>query len=127
MGAKPTTVDEYLGGFPQPAAARLHELRSLSRTAVPDANEGLKWGSPAYSLGTILFIFAGYKDHANFVFTPSTLEAFAGELTGFTTGKGSVQLPYRDPVPADLLGRMIGHRVAEFQEHGVLWKQQSTN
>lgn len=121
MNDKPLTVEEYLERFPEPAAALLRQLRELSLSAVPDAVEGLKWGNPAYSLGTILFIFAGYKNHANFVFTPSAREAFAADLTGFTTGKGSVQLPYTDPVPEELLGRMMRYRVEEFKNQGVLW------
>jgi uncharacterized protein YdhG (YjbR/CyaY superfamily) len=72
-------------------------------------------------MDTILFIFGGYKKHANFVFTPSTREAFADELAGFKTGKGSVQLPYDAPVPAELLGRMIAHRIREFSDEGVRW------
>jgi hypothetical protein len=55
--------------------------------------QGDKWGATAYSVETILFVFAGYTKNANFVFTPSTREAFAGELSRFRTGKGSVQLP----------------------------------
>ncbi|MFT4470773.1 iron chaperone [Arthrobacter sulfonylureivorans] len=119
---KPQTVDEYLESFPEEAARRLAELRQLSRTHVPQADEGLKWGNPAYSLdGTIMFIFAGYQQHANFVFTPSTLDAFSAELAGFQTGKGSIKLPYSGPVPAELLGRMMAHRIREFREDGVLW------
>ena len=119
---KPQTVDEYLAAFPANARTLLEELRSLSRGRVPEAEESLKWGSPAYSLdGTIMFVFAGYSQHANIVFTPGTRAAFADELAGFRTGKGSVQLPYTQPVPAELLGRMMAHRVREFREDGVLW------
>jgi uncharacterized protein YdhG (YjbR/CyaY superfamily) len=121
MAKKSTTVDEYLDEFPGPAQALLRQLREISLAGVPRATEGLKWGSPAYSLDTILFVFSGHKNHANFVFTPSTREAFARELTGFKTGKGSVQLPYTDPVPTELLGRMIQHRVNEWESEGVRW------
>ena len=119
--AKPVTVDEYIEGFPDPARKRLGELRGLSRAHAPEATETLKWGAPAYSVETILFIFAGYTKHANVVFTPSTREAFAGELSGFRTGKGSVQISYTDPIPAELLGRMIEYRVKEFEVDGIRW------
>lgn len=118
---KPQTVDEYIGSFDGLARERLRELRQISNAHAPKAAEGLKWGQPAYSLHTILFVFSGHTRHANFVFTPSTREAFAAELSDFTTGKGSVQLPYADPVPAELLGRMITHRIRELEEDGVLW------
>ncbi len=121
MATKPATVDEYLESFPESARPRLRELRELSRTRVPHAAEALKWGHPAYSLGTILFVVSGHKQHANIVFTPSTLNAFVDELEGFATGKGSVKLPYSEPIPAELLGRMIDHRVREYEEDGVGW------
>ncbi|WP_026821171.1 iron chaperone [Arthrobacter castelli] len=121
MDKKPETVDEYLASFAGPAQALLRQLREISRTGVPRATEELKWGNPAYSLDTILFVFSGHKNHANFVFTPSTREAFAGELADFKTGKGSVQLPYSAKVPSELLGRMIQHRLKEFETDGVKW------
>ncbi|GAA4283466.1 hypothetical protein GCM10022261_09970 [Brevibacterium daeguense] len=119
--AKFATVDEYIESFPAEKRTRLRELRMLSQTCAPGAVESLKWGSPAYSLNTILFVFAGYTNHVNFVFTPSTREAFAAELSPFKTGKGSVQIPYSEPVPEELLGRMIEHRIREYKEDGVLW------
>ena len=120
--AKSETVDEYIESFTIAVQPRLRELRELSRTYAPDATESLKWGTPAYSLGVILFVFAGYQHHANVVFTPSTRAAFAAKLTSFTTGKGSVQLPYSQPVPTELLGEMITYRIHEYTEEGVKWR-----
>jgi len=122
MVAKPKDVDEYIDSFPDNAARLLRELRALSQRAAPDTTEELKWGNPAYLLdGTIMFIYSGHKEHANFVFTPSTRESFDDELTDFRTGKGSIQLPYGEPVPTALLERMIKHRLEEFERDGVLW------
>lgn len=121
MAKKPETVDEYIESFPEDAQAVLRELREISLANAPQTTEGLKWGNPAYWVETILFVFSGHKDHANFVFTPSTREAFADELPGFKTGKGSVQLPYTDPVPIELLGRMIEYRIRELETDGVKW------
>lgn len=121
QASKPTTVDEYIGSFDEPTQSFLARLRALSREAAPQATEGLRWGSPAYFVDTILFVFAGYARHANFVFTPSTKAAFSAELSEFTTGKGSIQLPYDQPVPCELLKRMIAHRIVEFDTDGVRW------
>lgn len=120
---KPKTVDDYIAGFPDEVRERLDELRRVSQRAAPGAAEGLKWGDPAYihERGTILFMFSGHKAHANFVFTPSTREAFAAELTEYRTGKGSVALPYDAPVPTDLLTRMVKYRIGEYEADGVNW------
>lgn len=83
----------------------------------------MKWNNPAYvhEDGAILFVFGGFKKHANFVFTPSTREAFNDQLTGFETGKGSVKLSYDPVVPVDLLTRMIAYRIREWEIDGVKW------
>ena len=120
--SKPTTVDEYIASFDgELNRAFLTRLRELSRAAAPQAEESLKWGGPGYAFGSILFVFAGYKRHANFVFTPSTKEAFADRLQDFDTGKGSIKLPYDDEIPTELLTEMIAHRIREFEVDGVKW------
>lgn len=119
--SRPGDVDEYIAGFDGPKQDFLRRLRGLSRANAPTAVEGLKWGTPAYSLDTILFVFAGYSKHANFVFTPSTKDAFADRLSGFDTGKGSIKLYYDHEIPVDLLAEMIAYRIREFEVDGVKW------
>jgi uncharacterized protein YdhG (YjbR/CyaY superfamily) len=120
---RPRTVDEYVEGFSGPARERLEQLRALAHEAVPEASEAIKWGYPAWvhPSGTILFMVSGHAKHAGVTFTPSTREAFDDDLAGFATGKGTVKLPYGQPVPNDLLRRMIAFRVREHEDRGVLW------
>lgn len=47
MATKPTTVEEYLNGFPSEQKAKLVELHKIIRAALPDTREDLKWGAPA--------------------------------------------------------------------------------
>ncbi len=70
----------------------------------------------------ILVIFAGYKHHMNLVATPSTKQAFEDRLTGYKTGKGSVQLPYDQDLPTELIKEMAAYRLTEYQNRGVKWK-----
>ena len=119
----PQTIDEYLEGFTGQGRELLEQLRALAHEAVPEASEAIKWGYPAWvhPSGTILFMVSGHATHANIAFTPSTREAFDADLADFATGKGSVKLPYGQPVPGDLLHRMIAFRVREHEDDGVLW------
>ncbi|MGW1714649.1 iron chaperone [Streptomyces sp. NPDC002156] len=120
---KPQTIDEYIEGFAGESREVLEQVRALALDAVPEASEAIKWGHPAWvhPSGTILFMASGHAKHANVVFTPSTREAFDTDLADFTTGKGSVKLPYGRPVAVDLLRRMIAFRVREHEDDGVLW------
>ena len=121
--SRPTTIDEHLASLEDPARSRLAELRALVREELPAASEAIKWGNPAFlhPRGTILLVISTHKAHANFTVTPSAKEAFAAELEGLESGKGSVKLPYDRPIPADLLRRMTRHRLAEFEQDGVNW------
>lgn len=120
---RPQTVDEYIDGFTGQRRELLDQLRDLAHDAAPLASESIKWGSPAWvhPSGTILFMVSGHAKHANFAFTPSTREAFDAELADWATGKGTVKLPYGQPVPSALLRRMIAFRVREHEDDGVLW------
>lgn len=121
--ARAATIDEYIAAFAEPGRSTLAQLCTLASETVPDAVEAIKWGQPAWvhRSGTILFAVAGYTKHANFAFTPSTRAAFAADLADFATGKGTVKLPYGDPVPGELLRRMMEFRVREHERDGVLW------
>lgn len=120
---KPETIDEYLDGFAGDSRVLLDAVRAVAREAVPEASEAIKWSHPAWlhPSGTILFAVSGHARHANVTFTPSTREAFDADLAGFDTGKGSVKLRYGQPVPGELLRRMIEYRVREHEVDGVLW------
>lgn len=120
---RPTTVDEYIESFSAPGRELLEQLRALAHEAFPGGSETIKWGCPAWvhPSGTILFMVSGHARHANITFTPSTREAFDADLVDLATGKGTVKLPYGQPVPGDLLRRMIAFRVREHEDHGVLW------
>jgi uncharacterized protein YdhG (YjbR/CyaY superfamily) len=121
--ARPQSIDDYLGGFTGQDRKLLEQLRALAHEAAPKATEAIKWGYPAWvhPSGTILFMVSGHAKHANITFTPSTREAFDADLADFSTGKGSIKLPYGQPVPDDLLRRMITFRVREHEDDGVLW------
>jgi uncharacterized protein YdhG (YjbR/CyaY superfamily) len=120
---RPQSIDEYLEGFAGQDRELLEQLRALAREAAPQADEAIRWGYPAWvhPSRTILFMVSGHTKHANIAFTPSTREAFSADLADFATGKGSIKLPYGQPVPDDLLLRMIAFRVREHEDDGVLW------
>ena len=120
---RPQTIDEYVAGFSGPGRELLDQLCALARDAVPQAGEAIKWGHPAWihPSGTILFAISGHAKHANINFTPSTRTAFDADLAGLEAGKMSVKLPYGEPVPTELLRRMIAYRVREHEVDGVMW------
>lgn len=71
---------------------------------------------PAYKTnGKPLVYFAGYKKHIGFYATPTGHANFAKELSKYKSGKGSVQFPINQPMPLELIGRIVEFRVKENQ------------
>ena len=121
MMAKAATISGYIAAAPPEARSHLRELRAILRKAAPRATEAIKWGSPVFEYNRILFAFAAYRLHLNFMPTPSAMKPFKKELAKFKTGKGSIQLPYDQPLPKALIRHIAAFRVKELREKDVRW------
>ncbi|MFO1015605.1 MAG: DUF1801 domain-containing protein [Caulobacteraceae bacterium] len=112
--SKPTTIDDYIAGFPDTVRPVLEEVRRTIRTAAPDAQEAISYGMAAFKLRKKpLIYFAGWKAHVGLYALPSGTAAFQAEIAAYKAAKGSVQFPLDQPMPLDLIRRMTEFRVAE--------------
>lgn len=108
------SIDDYIAGFPAATRKLLEEIRAIVRAAAPAANETISYAMPTFDLdGHHLVHFAGYGRHIGFYPIPSGIAAFREDLKPYRTGKGSVQFPLGEPLPRDLIRRIIEFRVAE--------------
>ena len=121
MAPRPKTMDEYIVAAPREAQTKLRELRRILRAVAPKSKEALKWGNPVFEEKRILFAFAAFKSHLNFMPTPSAMEPFRKELSKYTAGKGSIQFPYDQPLPKVLIRKIAGYRVKEVREKDARW------
>jgi uncharacterized protein YdhG (YjbR/CyaY superfamily) len=115
------TVDEYIARAPVGSRAMLRELRAILRRAAPRATEAIKWGSPVLVQGRILFSYSAYQSHLNFMPTRPALEPFKDALSGFKTGKDTVQFPYGQPLPKALIRRIAAFRLKQVKDHDARW------
>ena len=119
--SRSTSVAQYIAAAPKQARAHLRELRALLRKAAPNARETIKWSTPVYEEHRILFAFAAFKTHLNFMPTPSAMRPFTEALRSYKTGKGSIQLPYEKPLPKALLRKIAAQRVKDLRERDIRW------
>ena len=110
------TIDEYIGTFPPGVQNILEQMRETIRETAPEADEAIKYGIPTFTLKGNLVHFAAFEHHIGFYPTPSAIEAFKGELSPYKTTKGTVQFPIDEPIPFDLVRRMVQFRVKESLE-----------
>lgn len=113
---KPRTVDEYIATFPADIQHLLEQLRATVTQAAPAAVETIKYGMPTYVLDGNLVYFAAFKNHLSFFAAPTSVQAFKEQLATYKTGKGSIQLPFDQPLPLELIGQMVAYRIRQNAE-----------
>lgn len=112
--SKATSIDEYIAEFPATTQKVLEELRALIRTAAPDATETISYAIPTFDLNRKHLVhFAAYEKHIGFYPGSSGIAAFKEELKPYKSAKGSVQFPLGQPLPTELIRRIVAFRVDE--------------
>lgn len=107
-------VDDYIAAFPPKVQALLQKVRSTIRKAAPKASERISYSVPAFVLnGKVLVWYAAFKSHIGFYPKAAAIAVFEKELSRYKFAKGSVQFPFNEPLPLDLIGRMVDFRIAE--------------
>ena len=109
-----SSIDEYIAESPPEAQRALAELRALIKASAPGATETISYAIPTFDLnGRHLVHFAAFAKHIGFYPTGSGIEAFREEIRPYRSGKGSVQFPLGQPLPTDLIRRIVEFRVEE--------------
>lgn len=108
------SIDEYIAEFPSDTQKVLQELRALIKATAPDAIEKISYAIPTFDLnGRHLVHFAGYEKHVGFYPGASGVQAFKEEFKSYKSAKGSVQFPLGQPLPKELIRRIVEFRVEE--------------
>ncbi|MBS1604478.1 MAG: DUF1801 domain-containing protein [Bacteroidetes bacterium] len=115
MPAKFQSVDQYISTFPPATRKALKDIRSAIKKAAPGAEEAISYNIPAFKLDGMLVWYAGYKEHIGLYPRPNVIQLFKKELTGYKLSKGTIQFPLDQPLPIDLITRIVKYRIAENQ------------
>lgn len=107
------SIDDYIAAFPNPTRKLLQQVRAAIRAAAPGAEESISYNMPAYKLNGPLVYFAGYENHIGLYALPSGNAAFKRELAAYKQGKGSIQFPVNEPLPVELITKIVKFRVKE--------------
>ncbi len=110
------TIDEYISTFPEDVQAILQKLRQTIKAAAPEAEEAISYQMPTFKLHGNLVHFAAFKNHIGLYPAPSGIEGFVKELAPYVVSKGSIRFPKDQPIPFDLVSRIVQYRVKETLE-----------
>jgi uncharacterized protein YdhG (YjbR/CyaY superfamily) len=109
-------IDNYIDLFSEEVQGKLKKLRATIKAAAPEAIEKISYQMPTFYLNGNLVHFAAYKNHIGFYPTPSGIEHFKDELFAYKTSKGAIQFPIDQPLPLELVARIVKFRVVENQQ-----------
>ena len=113
---KPRNIDEYIATQDESVQVKLTELRTVLRTALPDAEERISWSMPTYWKGRNIIHFAAAKTHIGLYPGDSAVAAFQDELAEFNVSKGTIRLPYDQALPVDLIRSIAAWCYAEYKK-----------
>ena len=106
-------IDEFIAGYPEDVQKILKKVRAAIKRAAPRAEETINYGIPTFTLEGNLVHFSAFKKHIGFYPTPSGIEKFKKELSAYEGAKGSVKFPLDQPIPYDLIVRIVKFRAEE--------------
>ena len=108
-------IDEYLSGIEEPKRSTLTELRRSILAVIPEAEQGLSYGVPVFRIGgKNVAGFSAAKHHLSYLpHSGRVLGALSDELAGFAASKGALRMPIDQPIPPELVARLIEARRAE--------------
>jgi uncharacterized protein YdhG (YjbR/CyaY superfamily) len=110
---KPASVDEYIDASAPEIRGLLEQMRGIIRQAAPQATERISYGMPAFSQDGDLVYYAPGKEYLGFYPTGLGVATFEPELARYEHTKGAVHLPLDEPLPADLIQRIVRARVEQ--------------
>jgi uncharacterized protein YdhG (YjbR/CyaY superfamily) len=108
-------IDQYLGTLDEPKRATLARLRETIVAIVPEAEQCISYGMPAFKLrGKTIAGFAAFRGHLSYLpHSGSVISQLAEETEGYTKTKGSLHFPVDKPLPKKLVKKLLDTRMAE--------------
>ena len=98
----------------EPKRSTLEALRRSIRAIVPDAEEGISYGMPAFRVGgKVVAGFAAFKNHLAYLpHSGEVLASLDDRLNGYERTSGSLHFAVDEPLPDDLVRRLVDAKLA---------------
>jgi uncharacterized protein YdhG (YjbR/CyaY superfamily) len=108
-------VDAYLATIDEPKRATLEELRRSILAVIPNAEQCISYGMPAFKVhGKTVAGFAAFRNHLSYLpHSGSVLDKLAGDLAGYQSTKGSLHFAIDEPLASGLVSKLIKTRLKE--------------
>jgi len=119
------TVIDYLNMLPDNLYMPLENIRQIIKSLVPDVEETIRYMIPVYKHKGLLVGYGASKNKCSFfVMSHAILKDFENEVKDFETTDISIRFTQNNPIPNELITRIVMARVAE-NELKVITKRKS--
>jgi len=110
-------IDKFFAKVEEPKRSTLEEMRRRILEVVPDAEQTIKYGMPAFLKDGWCFVcIAPFKNHINWSpYSSNVFVQLENELAGYSVSKGSMQFAVDKPLPKALVKKLIKVRLAEIE------------
>lgn len=105
-------IDDYFSIYPPEIRERLEQVRACIHSIIPEADEVLSYGVPAFKLKKVVVMYAAHKEHIGFYPMPQTIEAFKDKLKDYSCSEGTVRFPHKKDLPLALIQNMVHYRLS---------------
>lgn len=115
MTAANAEVDAYIEAVPEDRRGPMRQLRDAIRAAAPDAEEVITYKMPGFKAnGRFLVSYDAYKAHYSlFPASQEVIDRLGDEVAPHVKGRGTLQFPATEPLPLDLIRRIVEVRLGE--------------
>jgi uncharacterized protein YdhG (YjbR/CyaY superfamily) len=101
-----SAVDDYVAEQPEANREVLAEVVAAVRRGLPDADESIRYGMPAFVVEGRGLHVGGWKHHVGLYPVPRFDAALEAEVAPYRTHTDTVRFLYKHPVPYDLVERV---------------------
>lgn len=115
-GAVPAQeIDQYLDALEEPKRTTLTRLRQTILDTLPQAEQGLSYGLPAFKVkGKTIAGFAAFKNHLSYLpHSGSVFPELKDELKGYSASSGALRFSIDEPLPVALVEKLIAVRLQQ--------------
>jgi uncharacterized protein YdhG (YjbR/CyaY superfamily) len=108
-------IDQYLDALEEPKHATLALLRQTILAILPEAEQGISYGVPAFRVrGKTIAGFAAFKNHLSYLpHSGSVFPQLKDELKGYSMSTGALRFDIGHVLPASLVERLIAVRLQQ--------------
>jgi uncharacterized protein YdhG (YjbR/CyaY superfamily) len=110
---KPKDIDSYISKFPADVRLILEKVRETIRRAAPGAKEKISYLMPAFKLHGMLVYFAAWEKHIGMYPPISGDKPLEKAIARYAGPNGNLQFPFDEPIPYDLIERIVKLRVKQ--------------